>query len=248
MGEGALEPAIKLVRQHVDLTLKDTPVETDRTFSTVAPNSLPDDHRVWLGLANLAIRTGPSKRPTHWLDLCRRARPEDVPVWRADLHWGMAANRIDAVQQALRICRSMSRPPADLYWPNAWLAANAVMSQETPRTGTFGRSRPVSRRPASTGLASWLKRSGQAAQRPSSAAKRPRSIGGARYLKLHDRKQPIRDAVELARLAEQLGRRFEARVFLSIAISEDPDCADLRRELDRLRPIAGRESSERLPF
>ena len=56
----------------------------------------------------------------------------------------------------------------------------------------------------------------------------------ARYLKRHDRKQPIRDAVELAHLAEQLGRRFEARVFLSIAISEDPGRADLRRDLERL--------------
>ena len=31
-GEGALEPAIKLVRQHIELTLKPTPVETIRAF------------------------------------------------------------------------------------------------------------------------------------------------------------------------------------------------------------------------
>jgi hypothetical protein len=55
-----------------------------------------------------------------------------------------------------------------------------------------------------------------------------------RYLKRHDRKQPIRDAVEMAKLAEQLGRQFEARVFLSIAISEDPGRTDLLRDLERL--------------
>jgi hypothetical protein len=43
----------------------------------------------------------------------------------------------------------------------------------------------------------------------------------ARYLILHDRKQPIRDAVKLASLAEQLGRRFEARVFRAIAHSQE---------------------------
>ena len=38
----------------------------------------------------------------------------------------------------------------------------------------------------------------------------------------------------MARLAEQLGRRFEARVFLTLAISEDPDREDLRHDLERL--------------
>ena len=48
----------------------------------------------------------------------------------------------------------------------------------------------------------------------------------ARYEKRHDRKQPIRDAVEMAHLAEQLGRIFEARVFLTLAVSEDPERDD----------------------
>ena len=44
----------------------------------------------------------------------------------------------------------------------------------------------------------------------------------ARYEKLHKRRQPVRDAAEMAQLAEQLGRGFEARAFLTLAISEDP--------------------------
>jgi hypothetical protein len=40
----------------------------------------------------------------------------------------------------------------------------------------------------------------------------------------------------MAHLAEHLGRVFEARVFLTLAISEDPDRDDLRRELRRLEP------------
>ena len=43
----------------------------------------------------------------------------------------------------------------------------------------------------------------------------------------------MRDAEEMAHLAEQLGRGFEARVFLTLAISDEPEREDLRRELAR---------------
>ena len=56
----------------------------------------------------------------------------------------------------------------------------------------------------------------------------------ARYEQLFERRQPIRDAVEMAHLAEQLGRRFEARGFLTVAIFDDPNRQDLRRDLERL--------------
>jgi hypothetical protein len=38
----------------------------------------------------------------------------------------------------------------------------------------------------------------------------------------------------MAYLAEQLGRRFEARAYLTLAIAADPDREDLRRHLTRL--------------
>jgi enediyne biosynthesis protein E4 len=56
----------------------------------------------------------------------------------------------------------------------------------------------------------------------------------ARYQRLYDRNQPIRDAVEMAQLAERLGRRFEARGYLTLAISDDPSRQDLRKVLERL--------------
>lgn len=60
-----------------------------------------------------------------------------------------------------------------------------------------------------------------------------------RYEKLFDRNQPIRDAEEMAQIATQLGRTFEARAFLTMEISEDPERADLRRDLLQLpRPSA----------
>ncbi len=52
-----------------------------------------------------------------------------------------------------------------------------------------------------------------------------------RYMMLHGRKQPIRDAEELATIAEQLGRGFEARGFLTIAVFQEPGRKDLREKL-----------------
>jgi hypothetical protein len=58
-----------------------------------------------------------------------------------------------------------------------------------------------------------------------------------RYIKLYERNQPVRDAAEMARLAEQLGSAFEARIFLTVAIGEDPDRANLRQDLSRLNKV-----------
>jgi hypothetical protein len=46
--------------------------------------------------------------------------------------------------------------------------------------------------------------------------------------------QPYRDAMEMGRLAEQLGRRFEAKAFLTIALTVDPKRNDLRVYFDTL--------------
>ena len=60
--------------------------------------------------------------------------------------------------------------------------------------------------------------------RPNGDASGPRSTQiKARYQKRYERNQPLRDAIEMARLAEQLGRWFEARVFLAVATVVDPD-------------------------
>ena len=85
-----------------------------------------------------------------------------------------------------------------------------------------------------TGLPNWRSKTGSRPEPPSFFRKKAEIDRlRARYEKLHERKQPIRDAVEMARLAEQLGREFEARVFLTLAISEDPEREDFKRELAR---------------
>ena len=153
----------------------------------------------------------------------------------------MATNRIDQVQESLNHMPATELTPAQIHRVNAWLAAGR--GDRTTERQELERLHAVdpSDRLALERLAQIANDDGQPA-RASELLERKAEIDRLRasYQKLHARKQPIRDAVEMAHLAEQLGRVFEARVFLTLAISEDPDRNDLRRELERLIPSPAR--------
>ena len=53
---------------------------------------------------------------------CKR-RPEDVPVWRARLSWGIATDRLDVVRQALKHLPAEDSTPAQVHRLKVWLAA-----------------------------------------------------------------------------------------------------------------------------
>jgi enediyne biosynthesis protein E4 len=95
--QGASERVIDLVRMHIEIDFKPNLVENVRTYLDQALQLAPDDNRVWLGRANLAIGTRDYDEAKRWLDACVKHRPEDHPVWRLRLVWGMATNRIDVV-------------------------------------------------------------------------------------------------------------------------------------------------------
>jgi tetratricopeptide (TPR) repeat protein len=193
-----------------------------------------DDDRVWLGRANLAIRTGDYSEAKRWLEDCRRRRL-DVPVWFSWLRLGMATGQIDVVREALAHLPAEGSTPAQLHRTSAWLAARRgdVESEQRELEDLVGAD------PADLTALDRLAQLAEQAGQPTRAAELRRKQSEierlkARYEKLYDRTQPIRDAVEMAEIAEQLGRTFEARIFLTLAISEDPERADLRRNLRRL--------------
>ncbi len=237
LGEGALEPAIRLVLLHIELTRKAIPVETLRAALQQLAGLAPGDDRVWLGQANLAIRTGDYDAAGRWLDACLKHRPRDVPVWRARLSWAMATGRRDVVQQALTHLPAAEWKPAQLLRLQAWLSFQrgdvATERRELERLLAADPADPK----ALDRLIHLAEKDGQPA-RAAALHRKKAEIERlqARYATLYARNQPIRDAVEMAHLAEQLGRVFEARGFLTVAISEDPRREDLRHDLGRLTP------------
>ena len=74
-GEGASEKAIDLVRLHIELTSKPLPVEAVRNGLDEAGRLAPDDDRVWLGKANLAIRIGKYDEAERYLPTASSAGP-----------------------------------------------------------------------------------------------------------------------------------------------------------------------------
>jgi enediyne biosynthesis protein E4 len=232
LGEGALEPATKLVLQSIGLRLSPRPVAAVRASLEHAAALAPDDDRVWLGRANLAIRAGAYDEAQTWLDACRKRRPDDVPVWESRLEWGMATDRIDVVKEAMTHVTDLQSRPGRFHQVNAWLAKR----QGDVATERRELAMSIAADPADVKslarlaeLAERDRQADRAAELVRMKAEIEQSL--ARYRKLYDRKQPLRDARELARLAEQLGHRFVARAFLTIAVSDDPARADLRQQL-----------------
>ena len=125
--------------------------------------------------------------------------------------------------------------PAQLHRLNAWLAAKRG-DVDTERREL---ERLLAADPADLTALDRLAQLAEKDGQPARAAELRRKKAEidrlrARYVKLHERKQPIRDAVEMARLAEQLGRGFEARGFLTMAVSDDLNREDLRHESEWL--------------
>ena len=211
------------------------PAEAVRAFLDRAARRAPDDDRVWLGKAILAIRTGSYAEAAQWLDGCQRRRPKDVPVWRARLDWGRATNQVEAVRQAAEHLPGAGSSPALVQNLAAWLAA---------RRGDVEAERRALERliaAAPVEFAAWDRLIDLAvkAGQPECAAGLRRGKAEierlqVRYQELDQRNQPIRDAAELARLAEQLGQQFEARALLTVALAADPHRDDLRGDLARL--------------
>lgn len=235
IGEGASEEAIFQLRLHILLTLKPNSVENIRAYLDQAARREPDDDRVWLGRANLAIRTGDLGDARRWLDSCLKRRPDDVPVWNAALTWAMMASRLDLARQALTHLPAAGSTPAQRHRLGAWIAVHRGDAAAEQRELESLVAADPSDVTALTRLAQLAINDGQ----PDRAAEFERKKAGAEqgvalYTKLYARKQPIRDAVEMAHLAARLGRAFEARAFLTLAIAEPPDDEHRRHDLVRL--------------
>jgi len=234
-GEATWDRAIPLVRLHIRLRRDPPPVAAIRAFLEQAARRAPDDDRVWLGKANLAIRAGSYDEAARWLDACQRSRPEDVPVWEARLSWAVATNQFEAVRQAAQHLSAGWATPARVARLAAWMAARRgdaeaerqalerLVAADPTDHHAWDRLVELAAKPGQTGRAADLRSRKAQTERLQ-----------ARYQVLDQRNQPIRDAAEMARLAEQLGHRFEARAFLTVAVAADPQRDDLRSDLARL--------------
>ena len=234
-GEETSELAINLGRLHIEIRSKPGPVADVAAELDRAGKLAPDDDRVWLGRANLARRTSKFDEAKRWLDACLERRPDDTAVWQARLDFGMASGERDLVLEALKHLPATDSTPAQILRITAWLAAgngdHEAEEHALARLATTGPLDPealvrLSELTGQTGpserRAKWESRRAELTQR------------AARYQKLFDRNQPIRDAAEMGLLAKRLGQPLEARVFLTVAAATSLHPDEAKRELATL--------------
>jgi thioredoxin-like negative regulator of GroEL len=233
-GEGATEQAINLARLAIEVRSNPPPVDAVRAYLEQVGQRDREDDRVWLGRANLALRVGAIDEAKPWIDRCVKRRGEDPAVWRARLAWALATNQVSEVEAALTHIPADQASPAEIARLSAWLAAARGDSKaERQELETL-----VILEPADFAARERMLKLNQAAE--TSGAPLPSvdraevERSQARYRELFARNQPARDAAEMARLAEQLGHRFEAIAFLTAALGEEPGRVDLRTSLKRL--------------
>ena len=218
------------------LDAEPVPIEMVRGVLDKAAGQAPDDDRVWLGRANLATWSGRFEEADRWLKACLERRPRDPAVWRARLDWARAAGRVDVAEQALSHLPADRLDPVEALELRAWFAAATGRPRgRAPCPGTLDRGGPR-RRPAPGAARDPRLRSRRCRTAPAnSAGARPRSTGPrkatARLLAIDVTTINLRT---VARLAESLGRWFEARGWWSLVLRRAPDDREARAALDRL--------------
>jgi tetratricopeptide (TPR) repeat protein len=235
LGDAASETAILLVRLHIDLWREAPPIAEIRASLDQSAHAAQQDDRAMLGRAKLATRAGAYEEAGRLLAACLRQRPDDIAVWRAQLDWALATHRLEEVRKALTHLRVDGESPGTVERLKAWLAAE--------RGDLDGERQALERliaiQPADFDAIDRL----VAIARKEGKSERAEELLGtktklrklkARYRALYERNQTIRNAREMAGLAEQLGRPFEAKALLVIAIANEIEPDPLRERLRRL--------------
>ncbi len=201
----------------------------------------PEDDRVWLGLARMAIAAGRWDEADRWTARCLQSH-EDGPAWHARLDWAIAADRPDEAARALARLGPDEIEPTDRLAAIAWLAGRGGEPRaERAAIEAWLAVEPTATR-ALIRLAEILQRDGE----PEAAVRfrvRKAEVDRAidRYRAILWSDDPIGDppaCLNLARSAEAAGYRSEARALYARIPGSDEAIARLDQAEARLRAVA----------
>jgi tetratricopeptide (TPR) repeat protein len=230
----ASSEAITNLRAHLSLDLEIYAIDHVQSILDRAGATAPDDHRVWLAQANLAVRSGKFEVAKNWLDRCLARHPDDPVVWTTALDLALATDDNALAENAARQLSSAQLPHGRIVHVRAWFAArrgdtelersilSAHLELEPSDTIAIERLSDLEIQAGNLARAAMLRRRKSELDR----AQRLYSTRVSSDFKA--------DARELAGLAETLGRWFEARAFLAIALNLHPEDDDARARLSRL--------------
>jgi tetratricopeptide (TPR) repeat protein len=248
---------VRVLRDLWLLDFEAVAVEHARLAFDKAARDAPDDDRVWLALANLDRRAGRLDDALARLRKCLAARPDDPVVWRAWLNWARDACRADEVRRALTHLPARRFTETEVRELRAWLARQS----NEPRAERRELEALAELDPAAPGALERLAeldtrdgRTDRVVERRLRKAELDRAR--ERYHRLFeepDNRLPPR-AVEMACLAESLGRYDEAQGWWMLILRSSPDDDQAREALARLNRATtkthrtGRETLADLTF
>jgi tetratricopeptide (TPR) repeat protein len=176
-----------------------------------------------LGRANLATRSGRLAEADHWLVKCLTRNPDDLAVWHARLTWALAADRGGEAHTALAHLTADVVSPTEVLDLRAWFP----LHQGLREAEQFALERLIDLNPGAAHalerLAVLALESGRT-ERAAELRRRKAMIDEVkeRYRQLLAAESPNADLEELARLAETLGRWFEAWGWYTLAALHRP--------------------------
>ncbi len=217
-GFDRMSSAVITLQRLYKLDVDPFPIEGIRRTLDRALQQAPDDDRVWLARANLAIREGDFEEARRRLDRCLARRPEDPAVWRMRLDWALAANRPDEVRRILPHLPADDEPEGRALTLRAWLAARRGDHPAERHALEAKIKLDQGDAPARERLAELEQEAGRTAEaRALRAAVRSIEHDRWEYARQLVAPDPQAHAGELARLAGRLGRSFDAERWASIA-------------------------------
>jgi hypothetical protein len=231
------DPSVVLVRLW-KLDTDPYPVDGLRAQLDGAASKAADDDRVWLGQANLAIRTGRFAEAAERIEACRRARPHDPAVRRAWLDWALAADRPDEVERALLSLTADQLRPGEALTLRAWFSARRADAQGEQHALENRLEQDPGDVPAVERLAELAHMAGDP-DRAARFRKRKSELDCAhdRYQEMIGSLKPddrLARVLELAQVAETLGRRLEARGWATLALEDQGHRLEAQAILARL--------------
>jgi tetratricopeptide (TPR) repeat protein len=233
---GALSaPAITNLRAHLSLDLEVYAVGRVDSLLTAAAAAAPTDERVWLARANLAMRSGKLAEARRWLESCLASRPDDRVVCATALELAMAADDGELAVRAASRLTTADLTPGKVAHTRAWFAARRgdrhleQMILEDHLTHEPGDAVAIER------LAELAISARQFARAAEHRCRKAELDRGRRLYATKVGNDFKADARELAKLADTLGRWFEAAAFLTMVVKLDPGEDKARERLAQLQ-------------
>jgi thioredoxin-like negative regulator of GroEL len=235
---GPLRDRTDALREHWRVDSVIVAAEEVQPFLDQAALTAPDDDRVWLARAYLATRYGRYTEARDWLDRCQARHPDEPLLPRARLQWALAAGEPEDARHALAQIPAESVDAAERWSLLAWFAARRrdVQAERSALENLIAIE--PGHTPALDRLATFALQAGDPEQAAALRRRQEEALRDKeryRRLLIADPNPIPRDELhERARLAERLGRRFEAQGWLTLALERNSADQAARDALDRL--------------